>query len=134
MEAKLTAQAEQLARELASQTSTLDELNGLFRGLMKSALQRMLDTELDVHLGRIEAPVPLDCPAEDLAADTPRNRRNGYSKKTVQGELGEIPLDIPRDCSGSFDPQLIGKYQRRLSGFDDKILALYAKGLTTRDI
>jgi putative transposase len=134
MEAKLTAQAEQLARELATQAGSIDELNGLFRGLMKTALQRMLDTELDVHLGRKEAPAPLDPPAEDPAADTPKNRRNGYSKKTVQGELGEIPLDIPRDRNGSFEPQLIGKYQRRLAGFDDKILALYAKGLTTRDI
>src|SRR5215470_16368752 len=115
MEAKLTAEAELLARELASQASTLDELNGLFRGLMKSALQRMLDTELDVHLGRKETPAPLDLPAEDPAADAPKNRRNGYSKKTVQGELGEIPLDIPRDRNGSFEPQLIGKYQRRLS-------------------
>jgi putative transposase len=134
MEAKLTAQAEQLARELATQAGSIDELNGLFRGLMKAALQRMLDTELDVHLGRKEAPAPLDPPAGDPAADTPKNRRNGYSKKTVQGELGEIPLDIPRDRNGSFEPQLIGKYQRRLPGFDDKILALYAKGLTTRDI
>jgi putative transposase len=134
MEAKLTARAEQLARELATQAGSIDELNGLFRGLMKTALQRMLDTELDVHLGRKEAPAPLDPPAEDPAADTPKNRRNGYSKKTVQGELGEIPLDIPRDRNGSFEPQLIGKYQRRLAGFDDKILALYAKGLTTRDI
>jgi putative transposase len=134
MEAKLTARAEQLARELATQAGSIDELNGLFRGLMKTALQRMLDTELDVHLGRKEAPAPLDPPAEDPAADTPKNRRNGYSKKTVQGELGEIPLDIPRDRNGSFEPQLIGKYQRRLPGFDDKILALYAKGLTTRDI
>jgi putative transposase len=134
MEAKLTAQAEQLARELACQAGTLDELNGLFRGLMKSALQRMLDTEMEVHLGRTEAPTLLDPPADPPTADTPRNRRNGYSPKTVQGELGEIPLDIPRDRNGSFEPQLIGKYQRRLAGFDDKILALYAKGLTTRDI
>lgn len=134
MEAKLTVQAEQLAQELASQASTLDELNGLFRGLMKSALQRMLDTEMNVHLGRTEAPALLDPPVQPLAPDRPRNRRNGYSKKTVQGELGEIPLDIPRDRNGSFEPQLIGKYQRRLTGFDDKILALYAKGLTTRDI
>lgn len=135
MEAKMTEKAEQLARELASQASTIDDLNGLFRDLMKSALQRMLDTELDVHLGRKEIPALLDDPAAGpTPADTPRNRRNGYSKKTVLGELGEIPLDIPRDRNGSFDPQLIGKYQRRLSGFDDKILALYAKGLTTRDI
>lgn len=134
MEAKRTAQAEQLARELASQAGTLDELTGLFRGLLKSALQRMLDTELDVHLGRKESPAPLDPPAEDPAVDAPKNRRNGYSQKTVQGELGEIPLDIPRDRNGSFEPQLIGKYQRRLSGFDDKVLALYATGLTSRDI
>jgi transposase-like protein len=134
MEAKLTAQAEQLAQELASQASTSDELNGLFRGLMKSALQRMLDTEMNVHLGRTDAPAALDVPAQPQPPDSPRNRRNGYSKKTVQGELGEVPLDIPRDRNGTFEPQLIGKYQRRLSGFDDKILALYAKGLTTRDI
>jgi putative transposase len=134
MEAKLTAQAEQLARELATRAGTLDELNGLFRGLMKSVLQRMLDTEMDVHLGRKHVPASLDPPPASPTPDAPKNRRNGYSKKTVQGELGEIPLDIPRDRNGSFEPQLIGKYQRRLSGFDDKILALYAKGLTTRDI
>jgi len=134
MEAKLTAEAEQLARELAGQASTLDELNGLFRGLMKSALQRMLDTEMDVHLGRKEAPAPLEPPAEGQPTGAPRNRRNGHSQKTVQGELGEVRIDIPRDRNGTFDPLLIGKYQRRLPGFDDKILALYAKGLTTRDI
>jgi putative transposase len=134
MEAKLTAEAEQLARELAGQASTIDELNSLFRGLMKSALQRMLDTEMDIHLGRKDLPALLDPPADPQTADAPRNRRNGYSQKTVQGELGEVRLDIPRDRLGSFEPQLIAKYQRRLSGFDDKILALYAKGLTTRDI
>jgi transposase-like protein len=134
MDAKLTAQAERLARELATQASTLDELNGLFRGLMKSALQRMLDTEMDVHLGRKDPLASLELAAEDRPTDTAKNRRNGHSQKTVQGELGEVRIDIPRDRNGTFEPQLIGKYQRRLSGFDDKILALYAKGLTTRDI
>jgi transposase-like protein len=134
MEAKLMAQAEQMAKELATQVGTIDELNGLFRGLMKSALQTMLNSELDVHLGRKEVPLLLDPPADSPPPDAAANRKNGYSKKTVQGELGEIPLDIPRDRNGTFEPQLIGKYQRRLSGFDDKILALYAKGLTTRDI
>src|SRR5690349_18252252 len=135
MDAKLTAQAEQLARELASQVSTFEDLNGLFRGLMKSALQRMLDTEMDVHLGRTEASALLEPPAEGSPPpDAPKNRRNGHSQKTVQGELGEVRIDIPRDRLGTFEPQLLPKYQRRLSGFDDKILALYAKGLTTRDI
>ena len=68
-EAKLTAQAEQLARELASQAGTIDELNGLFRGLMKSALQRMLDTEMEVHLGRKDPPALLEPPAQAQAPD-----------------------------------------------------------------
>jgi transposase-like protein len=127
MEAKLTAQTEQLARELAAQAGTIDELNGLLRGLMKSALQRMLDAEMDAHLARQDQPLPFETPA-------PNNRRNGHSRKTVQGELGEVKIDVPRDRDGTFEPQLIGKYQRRLAGFDEKVLALYAKGLTTRDI
>src|SRR6516162_5606271 len=135
MEAKLTAQAEQLARELACQAGTIDELNSLFRGLMKSALQRMLDTEMDVHLGRTQVPALLDPPPDGPNPPAaPKNRRNGHSQKTIQGELGEVRIDIPRYRLGTFEPQLIPKYQRRLSGFDDKILALYAKGLTTRDI
>ena len=63
-----------------------------------------------------------------------KNRRNGHSPKTLQGEMGKLPLDIPRDRNATFQPQLIGKHQRRLAGFDEKILALYAKGMTTRDI
>jgi transposase-like protein len=88
---------------------------------------------MDVHLGRKTLPT--------LAAEQPTsgepaepNRRNGHSRKTVQGELGELTLDTPRDRNGTFQPQLIAKHQRRLSGLDEKILALYAKGMTTRDI
>jgi putative transposase len=62
------------------------------------------------------------------------NRRNGKSSKTVQGDLGELTIDTPRDREGTFEPQLIPKHQRRVPGFDEKILALYAKGMTTRDI
>src|SRR5262245_40702981 len=127
MEAKLTAQAEQLAAELAAQAGTIDELNGLLRGLMKSALERMLDAEMDAHLQSQERPLPFEPPA-------PNNRRNGHSRKAVQGELGEVKIDVPRDRDGTFEPRLVGKYQRRLAGFDEKVLALYAKGLTTRDI
>ena len=64
----------------------------------------------------------------------PANRRNGRSKKTVQGDLGEVTLSTPRDRNGTFEPLLIEKHQRRVPGFDEKILALYAKGMTTRDI
>jgi transposase-like protein len=62
------------------------------------------------------------------------NRRNGRSKKTVRNETGDLTISTPRDRDGTFEPQVIGKYQRRVPGFDEKILALYAKGMTTRDI
>lgn len=87
---------------------------------------------MDCHLARQDPPLPFEPTCGPDAA--PRNRRNGRSKKTVQGEMGEIQIGVPRDRDGTFEPQLIGKYQRRLAGFDEKILALYAKGLTTRDI
>jgi putative transposase len=134
MDEALKLKAEQLAGDIAAQAQTLDDLNGLIRTLMKSALERMLDTELDVHLGR-KAPAAL--PPDNGAAPgspAPANRRNGHSQKTVRGELGEITLDTPRDRHGTFEPQLIAKHQRRLAGFDEKILTLYAKGMTTRDI
>ena len=138
MDASLTERAELLAQEIAAGASTQDDLNGLMRLMMKSALQRMLDTELDVHLGRRGTPVAEGIPpapdAHSAPSQGPRNRRNGHSPKTVQGELGELRLDIPRDRQGTFEPQLIPKHQRRIPGFDEKILALYAKGMTTRDI
>ncbi len=134
MDAILKLKAEQLAGEIAAEAQTLDDLNGLLRSLMKSALERMLDTELDVHLGRkpMAALTKGASEATDRAAAT--NRRNGHSPKTIRGELGELTLDTPRDRNSTFEPQLIGKHQRRLNGFDEKILALYAKGMTTRDI
>jgi transposase-like protein len=134
MDATLKLKAEQLAGEFANQAQTLDDVNGLFRTLMKATLERMLDAELNVHLGR-KGPAVLpavEAEAGDQAA--PANRRNGHSKKTVCGDLGELGLDTPRDRNGTFEPQLIPKHQRRIAGFDEKILALYAKGMTTRDI
>jgi putative transposase len=134
MDEALKLKAEQLAGDIAAQAQTLDDLNGLIRTLMKSALERMLDTELDVHLGRKAlAALPPDNGAAP-GSPAPANRRNGHSQKTVRGELGEITLDTPRDRNGTFEPQLIAKHQRRLAGFDEKILTLYAKGMTTRDI
>ena len=145
MDVALQSRAEQLAQEFAAGASTIDDLNGLMRLMMKSALERMLNTEMDVHLGRrpslvssvAEAPL-----GEAWTHDEPRpastkrspNRRNGRSRKTVQGDLGELTLSTPRDRDGTFEPQLIAKHQRRVPGFDEKILALYAKGMTTRDI
>src|SRR3990172_2182481 len=149
MDASLRSRAEQLAGDIASQARTVADLNKLTRLMVKSALERMLNTERDVHLGRkvlggavdAEAPatVELSAPPAGAAGASaervgPPNRRNGRSRKTVQGDLGEMTLATPRDRDGTFEPQLIGKHQRRVPGFDEKILALYAKGMTTRDI
>jgi putative transposase len=148
MDASLRSRAEQLASEMASQATTAEDLNSLMRLMMKSALERMLNTEMDVHLGRktLATAVANDQPiaATPLAAETSSqattktkrspNRRNGRSRKTVQGDMGELTIATPRDRDGTFQPQLIGKHQRRVPGFDEKILALYAKGMTTRDI
>jgi transposase-like protein len=134
MDATLKLKAEQLAGDIANQAQTLEDLNSLLRTLMKSALERMLDTEMDVHLGRKTiAALPADA-VESGGQAAAANRRNGHSKKTVRGEMGELALDAPRDRDGTFEPLLIPKHQRRLPGFDEKILALYAKGMTTRDI
>jgi len=149
MDASLHKRAEQLATEFASQARTAEDLNGLMRLMMKSALERMLNTELDVHLGRRSPPTaavaplppdesppttgPVPAASVKLRKRSP-NRRNGKSPKTVQGDLGELTLATPRDRDGTFEPQLIPKHQRRVPGFDEKILALYAKGMTTRDI
>src|SRR3990172_1060252 len=147
MDVSLRSRAEQLASEIASQAKTAEDLNGLMRLMMKSALERMLNSEMDVHLGRrtlagadaeqslAVAPASIaPCPLPASPTRRSPNRRNGRSRKTVQGDLGELTIATPRDRDGTFEPQLIGKHQRRVPGFDEKILALYAKGMTTRDI
>jgi putative transposase len=94
------------------------EPNGLIDDLKKALAERVLNTEMDHH----------------LAGEEPDNRRNGYGKKTVLTDTGGIELSVPRDRQASFDPQLIAGYQRRFPGFDDKIIAMYARGMSTREI
>ena len=101
--------------------STVFESGGLIDELKKRLAERMLDSELDHHLGN---------GAEQEAG----NHRNGYGSKTVITDTGKLELSIPRDRHGHFDPVLIGKYRRRFAGFDEKIIALYARGMTTREI
>lgn len=143
MDATLKRKAEELAHEIADDAKTISDVNELLRQVMKSALERMLNTEMDVHLGRRSSGAeqePAGLPDGDEAPpdasdnNRPPNRRNGHSRKTVQAELGEFEINTPRDREGTFEPQVIEKYQRRVDGFDEKILKLYAKGMTTRDI
>ena len=143
MDVSLRSQAEELAGKIAKEAKTAEDVNELMRMMMKATLERMLNTEMDVHLGRREATGERDeTTVEPVASSEPSsspnegtsNRRNGHSRKRIHGDLGELTLTTPRDRNGTFEPHLIPKYQRRLPGFDEKILALYAKGMTTRDI
>jgi len=95
--------------------------NGLIGELKKRLAERMLEAEMDVHL-------------EDAEQQESGNHRNGRSAKTVTMDDDRVVLDIPRDRHGQFDPALIPKYARRFPGFDEKIIALYARGMSTRDI
>ena len=104
--------------------------SGLIKQLSQRIIERALAGELTHHLNAEAAESPESSPS----ASTQRNSRNGYSYKTVQSEHGEMPLAIPRDRKGEFEPILVPKHQRRLAGLDEKILALYARGMSTRDI
>src|ERR1700733_4211956 len=92
--------------------------NGLLDDLKKALAERVLNAEMDHHLGN-----------EELG-----NRRNGYGRKSVITDTGTIELEGPRDRQATFDPQLIPKYQRRFPGFDEKIISMYARGMSTREI
>jgi putative transposase len=102
-------------------TKTVFENDGLVDELKKALAERILNAELDHHLDQ-----------DDQQAAG--NVRNGTSPKTVLTDSGKLELSIPRDRHGRFEPALIAKYQRRFPGFDQKIIALYARGMTTRDI
>jgi len=98
---------------------------GLFKQLKKALIERALGAELSDHLGYEKG---------DPAGRGTGNSRNGTSAKTILTEDGEIAIEVPRDRAGSFEPQLIPKGQTRFEGFDDKIISLYARGMTVREI
>jgi putative transposase len=95
--------------------------DGLLDELKKALAERVLNAELDHHLA-------------NESDDGRRNHRNGYSKKSVVTDTGKLAIEVPRDRAGTFDPQLIAKYQRRFPGFDEKIISMYARGMTVREI
>lgn len=96
---------------------------GVFTKLKGAVMERLLEAEMTQHLGH-----------ERQGRKRSGNARNGHSAKTVQTETGPVEIQIPRDREGTFEPKLVRKHQRRLEGFDEKVIALYARGMTTRDI
>ena len=106
-------------QNFSNSTEVLNSMKELF----KEVLQEALEAELDETLGYGKHEV-----------NSKSNSRNGYSKKTIKSELGTVSLDIPRDRNGEFEPRIVPKHQRNITGIEDKVLSLYSKGMTTRDI
>lgn len=98
---------------------------GLIKQLTKAVLERVLQAELTEHLGYVK---------HDPVGNNSGNSRNGKTAKKLTGEFGELNLETPRDREGSFEPQMITEYQTRFDGFDDKIISMYARGMSTREI
>lgn len=108
-------------------TSTAEIMSAM-KEMFRDVIQTVMEVELDEELGRER------CQRSSEPEGTPRNYRNGYAKKTVKTQLGEVDIKVPRDRNGTFEPKIIGKYSRNADGMEDKILALYACGMSQRDI
>ncbi|CAM5369625.1 IS256 family transposase ISDku1 [Streptomyces afghaniensis] len=112
-------------RELASQCETVDDIHMMLKELFKETLQQVFEAEIEEHLGYSK---------HNVSGINSGNSRNGYSKKTIKSKLGETKLNIPRDRKGEYEPQIIKKYETSINGLEDQIIALYSKGMSTRDI
>ncbi|MEB1808782.1 MAG: IS256 family transposase [Bacillaceae bacterium] len=112
-------------RELASQCETVDDIQSMIREIFKETLQVIFEAEIEYHLGYSK---------HHIDGIHSGNSRNGYSKKTIKSKFGNTVLDIPRDRRGEYEPQIIKKYETALNGLDEQIIALYSKGMSTRDI
>src|SRR5262244_3125362 len=99
--------------------------HGLLKQLTKAVLERAMQAEMTEHLGYEK---------HDQAGNNSGNSRNGKTTKALKGDFGEMPLETPRDRNGTFEPKIVAKGQTRFTGFDDKIISMYSRGMTTREI
>jgi putative transposase len=119
---------EELLDELLKEYKNPEDLigkDGILKQLTKRLVEKAMDAELTHHLGY------------DKSSPTGKNTgnsRNGKSSKTIKGDFGEVPIEVPRDRNGAFNPQIVKRHQSRFDGFDDKIISMYTRGMTTRDI
>ena len=116
---------EAIAKELAKGIKSEKDLSDLSREIVKMTVEAALGAEMEEHLGYAK---------HSSSGHNSGNSRNGSSRKTLKGDHGEVEIETPRDRNGDFDPQFVKKGQTRLTHFDDQILALYARGMSTRDI
>ncbi|SHF42593.1 Transposase, Mutator family [Caloramator proteoclasticus DSM 10124] len=104
---------------------SVNDLYASLKELFKETLQEMLEAELSSSLGYEKY---------EKTDKNNSNSRNGYTQKTVKTQFGEMEIDIPRDRNGEFEPQIVPKYKRDISGIEEKVIALYGRGMSTRDI
>jgi putative transposase len=116
---------QKLVKELAKECTTVDDVHEKIRDLFKDTLQEIFEAEMEEHLGYQK---------HDNAGDNSGNSRNGYSKKTIKSRFGESEISIPRDRNGEFEPRIIKKYATTSNQLEEQIVAMYAKGMSTRDI
>jgi transposase-like protein len=116
-------QVQQLIKD--NDLKTAEDVQNVLKDLFKDTLQEMLEAEITDSLGYSKS---------DKTSKVTENRRNGHSKKSVRSEYGEIDLEVPRDRDGEFEPEVVKKRQKSVTGIEDQIVALYAKGVTTREI
>ncbi|OWZ82638.1 IS256 family transposase [Natranaerobius trueperi] len=114
-----------LAKELAKNCSSIEDVQDKLKDVFSDTLQEMMEAEMDHHLGYEK---------HDVQGNNTGNSRNGTSSKQVKTKFGQSEISIPRDRNGEFDPQVLGKYKSSTNDLEDKIIAMYAKGMTTRDI
>ena len=115
----------ELLDQLVKGPMTQGDLETMFRSLKKAVIERAMNAEMSGHLGYA---------AGEGKPEDQSNHRNGTSGKTVITDDGPIRIEVPRDREGSYEPQLIGKHERRFTGFDQKIISMYARGMTVREI
>ena len=104
---------------------TSEDLHSYLKDMFKDAFQEMLEAELEVELGYSKG---------DKKNKRTDNRRNGYTEKTVKTQFGELLVEVPRDRNGDFEPVAVPKNKRDISGIEEKIISLYSRGMSTRDV
>jgi transposase-like protein len=126
---------EEILDEIFRDCKTPEDLfgaDGIFKQLSKAFIESSLNAEMDFHLNKQRQEIASE--DAEISSEKARNRRNGYSQKKITSEFGKTQINIPRDRNGEFVPEILPKGQTRFDGFNDKIISLYARGLTTRDI
>ncbi len=112
-------------RELAKDCHSVEDVHEMLKNLFKDTLQQIFEAEIEEHLGYKK---------HSIEGNNTGNSRNGYNKKTIQTKFGKSEIEVPRDRNGEFEPRIIGKYEKTSNQLEEQIIAMYAKGMSTRDI